>query len=175
MSIEKPEFLYHGSPNKKIEKIEPKKKFFRSVDEGPKVFAGAADIASMFLNKFGDSMTQIGTHNSVPCIIIRDRNHFLKRDSGGAIYKLDSEKFENDPARPFGKHEWTSDAVIEPIDKEEFESSLTAMLQKGVQVYFVDKKTFYKYKYTEKGEDRCDILHNMQSENEKGGINVRNF
>lgn len=52
MSIEKPEFLYHGSPNKEIEKIEPRKKFLCDKDEGPKVFAGAEDIAVMFMTKF---------------------------------------------------------------------------------------------------------------------------
>ena len=175
MSFEKPEFLYHGSPNKKIEKIEPRKKFIRSAEEGPKVFAGAENIAAMFITRFGDSMTQIGTHEGIPYIVIRDRNHFLKKDKGGVIYKLDSEKFKNDPDRHFGEHEWTSDDSIEPVDKEEFESSLVAMLEKGVQVYFVDKKTFYKYKYTESGEERIETLKNMQSENEKRNINIREF
>lgn len=120
-------------------------------------------------------MTQKGTHNGMPVVIIRNRNHFLKKDKGGALYKLSSEKFENDPERPFGKHEWTSDETVDPLEKEEFESSLTAMLEKGVQVYFVDKKTFYKYKYSEKGQDGYDILKKMQSENEKRSINIREF
>lgn len=173
--MEKPEFLYHGSPNKKIEIIEPRKKFIRDKDEGAKVFAGAENIAAMFMTRFGDSMTQIGTHNGVPCVVIRDRNHFFKKDKGGAIYKVHSEKFENDPERPFGRNEWTSDQPVEPIDKEEFESSLTAMLDKGVQVYFVDKKTFYKYKYTNKGEEGLNMLKGIQSENEKRNINIREF
>jgi len=173
--MEKPEFLYHGSPNKKIETIEPRKKFIRDTNEGPKVFAGAENIAAMFMTRFGDSMTQIGTHNGVPVVVIRDMKHFLKKDKGGAIYKLNSSKFENDPDKPFGKNEWTSNKPVEPVDNEEFESSLAAMLEKGVQVYFVDKKTFYKYKYEEDGENRCAILKNLQSENEKRNINIREF
>jgi hypothetical protein len=33
MSIEKPDFLYHGSPNKEIDRIEPRKKFVRDKNE----------------------------------------------------------------------------------------------------------------------------------------------
>lgn len=173
MSFEKPEFLYHGSPNKNIETLEPRSKFQRDKNESPKVFAGNEEIAAMFLARFGDSMTQISTYNEIPVIVIRDRKHFLKKDKGGAIYKLPGNTFENDPSRPFGEREWTSGDSVDPLEKEQFDSALFAMLEKGVQVYFVDKKTFYDFKYDETGAKRYEKLKKFQSENEKRGINFR--
>ena len=69
--------------------------------------------------------------------------------------------------------EVTSKSAVKPIAKQVYKSALAAMLEHGVQVYFVDKPT---YKAINSSQDDClSILQTLESENQRLGINIRSF
>ncbi len=172
--IEKPAFLYHASPNKDIKIFEPRAESVRDPKEGPVVFA-AKDIgfAAGFLIKLADRWTNIGKFGDVPYIIIGDKEKFLETDKGGAIYVLPGNKFDTDPDKGMGEEEWTSKRPVRPINRIEFTSALQAMLDNGVQVFFVTKEVFKKISHSK--DHGADILKNIKSENQKRGMNYRPF
>jgi len=173
---EKPPFLYHASQNKNIEELKPQAISFRDPKEGAVVFASPDyALVTTFLIKTDESWTQIGKNNKVPYIIINDREHFMERDKGGTIYKLPNTSFNYDPGKGMGEYEWISREPIKPIEKKDYGSALEAMIENGVQVYFVDKKTFDELERTEKGEDYVKLLKGLESENQKRGKNVLSF
>ena len=171
---EKPHFLYHASSNREIEKFEPRAESFRDANEGPAVFATPDKAyASMFLVQVDDSWTQIATFEGISCIVISDKKRFEELDKGGAIYSLSSETFETDPKKSKTGREWTSTKTISPNEKTIYESGLGAMVENGVQVYFVDKSTFAKIQGSE--DLGLRILKRLESENQKQGKNVVEF
>ena len=137
--MEKPSALYHGSSNREIARFEPRSEKVRDPQEGPKVFATSDKrMASAFIVGADDSWANSGMHNGVPYLVISDRQRFEQLDQGGAIYHLPPDTFETDPNKGLGTVEWTSSESVEPFHKEEHQSALEAMLEQGVQVYFVD-------------------------------------
>ncbi len=168
--MEKPITLYHGSSNREIKRFEPRSEKVRDPKEGPKVFATSdRRMASVFMVGADDSWANSGTHNGVPYLVISDRERFEKLDKGGAIYHLPSDTFESDPYKGLGSIEWTSSEPVEPFHKEEHRSALEAMLEHGVQVYFVDPDT---YEQTQTAPDHgFSILKSAISENQRRDIN----
>ena len=169
---EKPPFLYHGSPNKNIETLEPKNKKVRDENEGPVVFATQElDLASIFLAK---GVVESGKFNNVAYAIIVDtKENYIKNDQGGRIYLVPSDSFENNPDIGLGKYEWTSKEAVFPSSTIEYPSALQAMLENKVQVYFIDQETYKKIQ--ESDDDGLSILKNLESENQKTGINFLNL
>lgn len=171
---EKPKFLYHGSPNREIEEFEPRAETFRDIDEGPKIFATPDKAyASMFIVPVDDRWAQIATFEGVNCIVISDKERFEELDHGSSIYTFSSETFNTDPEKSKTGREWTSDRNVKPIDKTVYESGLEAMIENGVQVYFVDKSTFEKIQRAE--DYGLSILKRLKSENKRRGKNVIEF
>ncbi len=170
---EKPQFLYHGSPHRDLEVIEPRRKSHRDPEEGELVFATQdIGLASVFMansRHYG-----CGRFNETKyCYIVEHREEFILRDKGGHIYVLSSDGFENDPNKGLGEYEWTSKQKVKPKEKIEYPSSLDAMLENGVQVYFIDKET---HKKIEQSNDHgYSILQDLQSENQRRGINIKEF
>ncbi len=170
----KPPFLYHASSNREIETLEPRAKSIRDPEEGPVVFA-TPDLAlatTFLVSEANDSWTQIGKINGVPYMVIRDKKHFMRRDNGGSIYKFKSDGFTSHPHKGMGDDEWVSKEPITPIEKTDVQSALEAMIENGVQVFFVDKGTFNKIKHS---ADWFETLKTLESENKRRGKNVVEF
>ena len=170
----KPPFLYHASANKEIKTFEPRAKSVRDPKEGPVIFA-TPDLAlatTFLVNEANDSWTQIGKINGVPYMVIRDKKHFMRRDKGGSIYKFNSGGFTSHPHRGMGDDEWVSKDPVTPVEKTDVKSALEAMIENGVQVFFVDTKTFNSVKHD---ADFLNIIMGLESENKKRGKNVVEF
>jgi uncharacterized protein (DUF2235 family) len=169
--MEKPATVYHGSSNKGIERFEPRSQKVRDQTEGPKVFATSDKrMASVFIMGVDDSWGNSGMHNGIPYMVISDRARFEKLDQGGAIYHLPGDSFETDPNKGLGDIEWTSGEAVVPTDKEDHASALEAMLEHGVQVYFVDPATYHSWRTS--SDHGLSILKNSISENQRRGINL---
>lgn len=168
--MEKPPVVYHGSTDKNIEKFEPRSTKVRDRAEGPKVFATSDKrMASVFIAGVDDSWGNSGMTDGVPYMVISDRQRFEEIDTGGAIYHLPSDTFTTDPHKGLGEIEWTSGGSVEPIDREEHESALDAMLNYGVQVFFVDVETYRTFRTA--SDHGLSILKTTISENQRRNIN----
>lgn len=170
---EKPDFLYHGSPHR-IEELEPRTKPHREKEEGKLVFATSeTGDASMFLYK-----TALTGHFMIKgerigyTVIVEDKDEFLKNDKGGHIHVLLSETFEPTPHSGMS-NEWVSKEGVKPEKVMEYDSALNAMIEYGIQVYFVDNDTYQKIRRAE--DHGYSIFKNLQSENQLRGVNVKEF
>jgi hypothetical protein len=169
--MEKPSVVYHGSSNREIQRFEPRSDKVRDPLEGPKVFATPdKGIASIFIAGTDDSWANSGRHYGVPYMVIGDRVRFEKLDRGGALYHLPSDTFETDPHKGLGDAEWTSSEPVVPTHKEEHSSALEAMLEQGVQVYFVDPQTYESFRTA--SDHGLSILKSLTSENQRRGVNA---
>ncbi|MDO8686790.1 MAG: hypothetical protein Q7K11_01095 [Candidatus Berkelbacteria bacterium] len=169
---ERPPFLYHGSQHKGLEEVEPRKKTSRDPEEGELVFATQdLAIATIFMTKAHRSSGAFGDVTYVS--IIEPREGFIKNDNGGHIYVLPSDTFICDPNKGLGVYEWTSKEKVKPVRKIEYLSTLDAMIENGVQVYFIDEETFEKIKQSD--DHGYSIFQSLQSENQRRGTNVREF
>jgi hypothetical protein len=168
--MEKPSVLYHGSSNKEITRFEPSSKKVRDPAEGPRIFATPDKrMASVFIVGVDDSWGNSGQHNGTPYMVISDRERFETLDKGGAIYHLPNETFTTDPNKGLGDLEWASSEPVEPTGKEDHESALEAMLNHGVQVYFVDRATYQAFETAP--DHGLSILQTTESENQRRNIN----
>jgi len=140
---EKPKVLYHASRNADIESFEPRIGKRRDENEGAQIFATPSKaMATMFLVETDDSWTQSGAMDGVPYIIISDKERFTALDTGGTIYSLPSDTFETDLYKGLRELEYTSEESVVPIDTERVDSALSAMVEHGVNVYFVNQEIF---------------------------------
>lgn len=177
---EKPEFLYHASGNKDIKEFEPRRKKMRDHEEGQVIFATPnLALASAFLmNELDDSWSHKGDINGIPYAVIKDKDLFTKFDKGGSIYKLPSDSFNCDLNKGMGKFEWISRENVKPIDKIDYDSTLTAMLNNGLQVYFINEDTFSKINNLKMPVEvikLIKILQGLKSENQLRNINYKKF
>ena len=170
---EKPPFLYHGSPHR-IEELQPRTKPHREKEEGNLVFATSevAD-ASMFLYKAAlTGHFLIEGKNVAFAVIVGSKEEFLKKDRGGHIHVLPNDTFQPSPHKGMSD-EWVSKESVKPVKILEYDSALDAMLENGVQVYFVDNLTLQKIR--DASDHGYSIFQSLESENQKRGINVKEF
>lgn len=146
--LKRPPVLYHASNNPNIEVFEPRVESVRDKDEGPMVFATPDKaFATCFIVPTSGSWVKIGRFSEPGRVgpwhvVISDKTRFSELDKGGAIYELSSDGFSTDPNKGVGASEWVSPSAVKPITHEQVQSGLQAMLDAGVQVYFVDQATF---------------------------------
>lgn len=175
--IEKPKFLYHGSPHGDIEELEPRVSPGSGEKYGALIYA-SPDLAaaSIFMAKVNGSWsaTRLSSETyDILCIIISEpRDEFIKNDKGGHIYVLPSDTFEIDLGRGLKDKEWASKEKVKPIKKIEYASALDTIIENGVQVYFVDKETYEKLVKVH-GYDKEAILMGLESENQRRGVNIK--
>lgn len=175
---EKPVVVYHGSSTPDLEELQPRKERVRDEKEGRVVF-GTADraFASMFLGpRPDDSWSSKGSLNGVYYILIGDEKRYRREDKGGVIYEMPGEAFEHDPSRGM-ETEWVAKKSITPKNKQQYPFALDAMIENGVQVYFVDERTLNEFKESvEHSPDHGQsILENLESENQRRGVNIKDF
>lgn len=166
--------VYHASRNLNVEEFQPRSASIRDPNEGAVVFATPSKaLATMFMANTSDSWVTCGLQNRVPYIVISDRHRFEAGDHGGAIYTLPGDTFVADPSKGMGEMEVTSKSAVKPIAKQVYKSALAAMLEHGVQVYFVDKPTYKAINSSQ--DDGLSILQTLESENQRLGINIMSF
>jgi len=166
----KPKILYHASTNRNIEVLEPRAETVRDRSEGPVVFATSDKVlASIFIVPTDDSWSASGLFGDVHYFVCSDRERFEKLDKGGVIYTLSSDPFENDPSKGLGIREWMSKVPVKPINRQEYDAGLEAMLEMGVQVFFISKQKFQELKRS--SDHGNAILRSLESENKKRNVN----
>ncbi len=139
-----PLVLYHASNDPNFSQLEPREESSRFSNEGPLVFATPDKaVAAMFLAPKDGGSVEISKFNDQSVIIINNKiENFKKKDRGGAIYTLPSETFTTDSTTGMKETEWVSKVPVKILSKEMYKTSLEAMKQLGVRVYFVNDKTF---------------------------------
>ena len=166
--MDKPKFLYHASPNSNIETLEPRADSLPDDwKNGDAVFATTSpEYASFFIVSTKDVWANMGNISGVFYFVCADKERFLKEDVGGTVYKLPSETFNY-----YKGFEWYSREPVKPVGKTHIKSGLDFMIKSGVQVYFIDERTFKKIKTSK--DKGAEIMNRTQSENEKRGLKVR--
>jgi hypothetical protein len=142
---EKPKTLYIGTQTKGIKEITPKEGNYRDKNEGAVIFSTPDKaLASIFMMpNHNDSWTKIGYYGKILTVVIcMDRDEYIKNDRGGSVYEVSSDSFDYNSNMGMGDKEWTSSEPVKPIGEIDYTSSLDAMIDNGVLIYFVDKKTF---------------------------------
>jgi hypothetical protein len=170
---EQPKALYHASPVAEIETLKPGARSVRDGKEGAVIFATPDKaLATTFLFENHGGWAQMGKINNVPYILIaKDRDAFIQEDKGGVMYEMSPDGFSSDPHKGMGEDEWTRQGEVQPRSKEQYPSALDAMIDNGVQVYFVDQLTLERFQEdTDSG-----LFKELTSENQLRGMNVRSF
>lgn len=169
-TLEKPPLLYHGSAHKELEELKPQGKSERT-DEGELLYATPDfAIASIFLAD--GAHYGCGKFGKIPYAwIIANRDEFISHDKGGHIYVLSSDSFEINQGRGLGNEEYTSEEPVAPIKTVEYSSAIDAMIENGVQVYFIDQETYDKIQASQ--DHGRSIYSKLESENQRRGANVR--
>ena len=170
---EKPPVLNHGSFDRS-EELEPRTKPHREKEEGKLIFATPhLEDAVMFLQKAAMSgHLLIKGERIAYALIVDSREDFEKRDKGGHVYVLPSDTFEPSPHKGMSD-EWVSKEAVQPLNVLEYPSALEAMIENGVQVYFVDLDTYRRIRAAE--DHGYSIYQSLQSENQRRGVNVKEF
>lgn len=152
--------LYHASPIKDLKVIEPKRTLSKNVDIGNFVFATSDNrLAAMYLATKGNAIL-LNVNSQLPRIIILNSpENYLRNDTGGAIYKVYDENFVKTPQDGLEDSELVCDSRVIPIDKTGYNTSLDAMKEAGIEVYFVNQTQFDDIVNTKKEEH---ILQNIQ-------------
>ena len=166
-----PRILFHGSSNRTIKTLEPRALKTRNVKDGAVIFATPhLGLAAKFMVQWDDSWVLSGSSDNLHYYFIcSDRERFMKMDTGGAIYIVPSDTFFCKPGVGLGYGEWMSHEAVKPVHKMEFSSTLEAMMQFGIQVYFVDPQTFDAIR-TSTDLEYGLIIKSLTSENEKRGM-----
>lgn len=173
---EKPEVLYHASRVSGIKEFVPNEGNYRDEDEGAVIFSTPDKaLASAFLVEgHGDDWMVIGYYEDIPVVVINaNREEFIKNDKGGVMYTFSTDTFDYDPNKGMGDKEWTSRESVKPVSEVQCPSALDTMIENGVQVYFVDKKTFDDINNSD--NQGYNVLIGITSENENRGENVRSL
>jgi hypothetical protein len=172
--VEKPLFLYHASSNRGLKQIEPSRIRHRDKSEGPLVFASTdKKLLSCFLTRTDGSWAQISTYtfgnHKIYTHCIADKERFMKLDKGGVIYKVSSDDFNLNITQKF--EEWTTKKSVEVLDKKIYDSSLEAMMENDVRVYFCTKEQLEEIRNSVNDlEKSFQILDSIGSENEVRGL-----
>jgi hypothetical protein len=165
---EKPKILYIGTQTKGIKEITPRKGNYRDENEGAVIFSTPEKaLASIFMIPgHNDSWTKIGYYENVLTVVIcMDRDEYVKKDKGGTVYEVPSNSFDYNADIGMGDKEWTSREPVKPVGETYYPSSLDAMIDNGVSVYFVDKKTFDAIRYAD--DHGREIIYSLTSENNR--------
>lgn len=172
----KPTILYHGSDHKSIKKFYPEKGNWQNRNELLLVFAThQKELALAFMRPKNGSPVIIGSFNKDKTwfIAIADKDKFLKNDQGGAAYLLPPTTFSRNPHTQLGQSEYISSQPVIPVHIEKYNSTLKAILQAGIQVYFTNEKINQAIL---KAKDRgYSILKDLKSENQIRGINPKDL
>ena len=135
--------LYHSSTITSLALLKPQKTLSNDRYIGDFIFATAnKTLALMYLTPKGIAtlMNPDGSHPDI--VICSTIEEFLKKDKGGAVYKLPDQGFSETPQKSLSNYEMVSRNVVKPINKTIYESTLKALTQAKIEIRFTDKNTF---------------------------------
>jgi hypothetical protein len=170
LTKEKPKFLYHGSPDRGLIELKPQSRTQRA----EKLLYATPDmaIASTFLIKgvhYG-----CGKFGDVPYAwILADRDDFIRQDKGGHIYVSSGDSFVMNPDSGLANDEYISVQPVQPSKTIKYQSAVDAMMENGVQVYFINQPTYNRLQSAK--DHGYTIFATLESENQRRGINVKPF
>lgn len=172
--MEKPKILYHGTARCDIEEFEPRLNPGSSgAANGPMVYATDDIVAASIFMLDVRSSFSVGQFAAWYVIISEPRESFLSHDRGGCIYELLPDTFETGTVGGFGENEFASSVPVRPFRKQHFDSALDAILNNGVQVYFITPE---QYEQIESAPQHgYAILKELESENQRRGINAKSL
>jgi len=134
--MDKPEIMYHASPDKDISEFEPRNESPRYVGEEHLVFATPyKEVAAMFLVP-KNVPTEISKYGDTHVVFVNGtEEEFKAHDIGGAIYTLPNDTFVTDREIGMGDVEWVSSQAVKPISRTLYESSIEALHDNNVSVF----------------------------------------
>ena len=134
-------FLYHASPKKHLTEIQTKRTLSRDLYIGDFVFATSdVRLAAMYLATKGNAIL-VNVKTKKPTIVIcNNAKDYLLNDKGGAIYRVPGNTFIKSPQEGLEDSEMVSEVGVTPIDTQVYLSSLDAMKEMGITIYFVNEK-----------------------------------
>lgn len=132
----------------------------RDVYIGDFVFA-TSDIrlAAMYLATKGIAIL-MNVKSAKPIIVICSKTEdYLLSDTSGAIYTVSIKTFRKSPQAGLEDSEMVSDVGVIPIDKQVYSSSIDAMKEMGITIYFVNQQVFNRLI---KAKDESKILSKLE-------------
>lgn len=134
--------LYHASPIKNLAILEPKRTLSKDRFIGNFVFATSdRKLAAMYLANKGVPVL-LNVKDSPRIIICSEADEYIKNDIGGAIYELPDGSFRQTPQAGLEDSEVISEVPVRPLNKTIYQTSLDAMSESGIKVYFASKEVF---------------------------------
>lgn len=135
--------LYHASSNKNLKLITPQPTMSNDVLIGNYVFATEyLLLAIMYLANKGVPVMMNPEKDNPTIVISANEKDYINNDIGGAIYELDGEHFKETPQEDLSDFEKVSTTPIKPMSCTDYASSLKAMQDFGIKIYFVDEEQF---------------------------------
>ncbi len=152
--MEKPKFLYHGSPKKDINSLIPKNKIFEG-EEKEFVFASPDKKTALSYLAKGAYGWSAGIYNGEYFVALPvSKEKFKEQDQGGAIYVFDSQNFRSTEHR--NDYEWVSEQEEKPVEKELFNSTLETIENADIKMYFLDsEENYHKYLSIKQADQRA--------------------
>jgi bifunctional DNA-binding transcriptional regulator/antitoxin component of YhaV-PrlF toxin-antitoxin module len=168
-------YLYHGTPKKNINILEPRvgvrmgDSLNETKQKGKSIHATTnKQIATGYMLNYDLWGTQLKkrwattmhgySEPKLPrrckstdpyVVVIGDRAKLKKVDKGGTLFKINKTKsFKSAIDRKdkiYGPYEYRSKRRIKPVDKIEYDSAVDAMIDNNMQVYIISKKNWKKY------------------------------
>lgn len=168
--IEKPPFLYHGSPNGEIKEFEPRISYGTGTNFGKLVYASSdIKIASIFM--IDTQNWSVNFHENNPYVIMSEaREDVVKSDVGGYVYFLPSDTFSFDLNRGMEELEWASPVKVKPEKKEFYKSTLTTVMNYQIPIYFIGEENYRKYRLLKSPEEKFKFVSTFETENSRRGL-----
>jgi putative flippase GtrA len=135
--------LYHASSRLDLKIIKPHKTLSNDEYIGDYVFATAnKELAVMYLASKGKATLMNTKSQPSRIIICDDEKQYIKNDKGGAVYELSPKGFQPTSQTGLSEFEKVSEQAVTPLRKNVYASSLEAMREHDITIYFVNKKIF---------------------------------
>lgn len=138
--------VYHASPRKNLSQLKPQRTFSHDEFIGDFLFATADQrLAAMYLVTKGYPTLMSTDDTPAYVVICGNRDEYIKQDAGGAIYSLPADSFKLTPQLGLENYELVSRHAVTPAGKSQYKTSIHALHEVGVGVYFADKTDFDKF------------------------------
>jgi len=135
--------IYHSSHHKNLKIISPQRTLSHDKYIGDFVFATYnKKLAVMYLATKGVGILMNPKKSDMTIVICANEKEYLINDRGGAIYELTDDEFFVSPQSGLGDYERVSKKPVKPQNTTLYDSSVTAFLNHGIKIYFVDEEMF---------------------------------